>query len=140
MDDVVRASLGSRAGVTFVMSAFALLALLLSVIGLYGTIAESVAQRRREIGVRMALGSRRFAILGLVLRRGLVLAGTGTVMGMVGAAGATRALESLLFGVRPIDLPTFLTVAGALLAIAAAACAVPALRASRIDPMVTLRD
>jgi len=140
MDDVVRASLGSRAGVTFVMSAFALLALLLSAIGLYATIAESVTQRRREIGLRMALGSRRAAILGIVLKRGLWLAGAGTVIGLAGAAGATRALASLLFGVQPVDLPTFAAVATMLLGVAAAACAIPALRASRIDPMTTLRE
>ncbi len=140
MDDVVAASVGPQRGVTMLMSAFGTLALLLAAVGLYGLIAQSVVQRRREIGVRMALGARRHRVLGLILSRGLRLAAIGTLLGIAGAAVSARALRSLLFGIQPLDAATFgiatLVVVGA----AAFACLAPALRATRVDPLDALRD
>jgi putative ABC transport system permease protein len=140
MRDVVTASMGSRRGVTVVMSLFAVLALLVSAVGLYGVVAQSVARRRREIGVRIALGARRSGILRLVVRRGLVLAGIGSIIGLAGSIIATRALRSLLFGVEPTDPLTLAAVVVVMLGIAGAASAIPAARASRVDPMIVMRE
>jgi putative ABC transport system permease protein len=117
----------------------AVLALCLASIGLYGVMSYSVAQRTHEIGVRVALGAGRRDILRLVLRRCLVLAGTGTVIGLILAAPVGLAIEAQLFGVSGVDPVTFAGVGILLLAVAAVAGYLPARRATRVDPMVALR-
>jgi putative ABC transport system permease protein len=122
------------------VSLFAALALIVATVGVAGVLAFSVQQRTRELGLRMALGARQVDIVGLVLRDGLRITGIGLIVGLAGAFGLTRFLESLLFGVTPLDATTFAAVAGVLGVAALAASAAPALRAARADPAVTLRS
>jgi predicted permease len=118
---------------------FGLLALLLAVVGLYGVISYAVAQRTQEIGVRMALGARRSDVVGLVLGQGLRLTAIGMAIGTLGALGVTRVLGSLLYGVSPTDPLSFVAVAVLLMLVAIAAAYLPARRATRVDPIRTLR-
>ncbi len=118
---------------------FAGLALLLAAIGLYGVVSYSVSQRTREIGVRMALGAGRLSVIRMVLWQGLGLTLLGVVLGLAGAAAATRAMQSLLFGVSRLDPLTFAVVGAGLIAVALVAAWVPARRAVRVDPAVALR-
>ena len=120
-------------------SLFGLLGLLLACIGLYGLLSYEVAQRTREIGIRAALGAQRRDVLRLVLRQGLVLIVVGLVVGVLAAYGATRFVQSLLFGVRATDPWTFAAVCGLLVVAGVLACYIPARRATRVDPMVALR-
>jgi putative ABC transport system permease protein len=122
-----------------VLAVFAIVAMLVAAVGLYGVVAHSVTERTREIGVRMALGAEGRQVLQLFVRQGLLTAAAGTAIGLVGAAGLTRVLESLLFGVKPTDPLTLGVVAALLLAVALVACYVPARRAARIDPLIALR-
>jgi ABC-type antimicrobial peptide transport system permease subunit len=122
-----------------VLGAFGGLALLLAAVGLYGLIAYSVSRRTREVGVRMAIGARPRDVLGLVLRQGLKLALAGVGVGVLAAAGVARVLESLLYGVSAVDPVSYAAAALVLLAAAALANALPAYRASRIEPMRALR-
>ena len=126
--------------ITTLAASFALLATLLASIGLYGVLAYSVAQRTREIGVRMALGARAEDVVGLVLREGLASAMAGIALGTVGALALSRAISSMLFGVKAVDPPTFLAVAALLSAVAMLACYLPARKATRVDPMSALRS
>jgi putative ABC transport system permease protein len=119
---------------------FAGLALVLAAIGIYGLLAYSVAQRAREIGVRMALGAQRRGILALVLGQGAVLAGIGMVVGLAGAFAVTRYLSSLLFGITPLDPATFVAVALVFAGVALLASYMPARRATGVDPLVALRS
>ena len=121
------------------LSCFALLALVLSGLGLYGVVAETVAQRTHEIGVRMALGAKRARVFRLMLHQGLLLCLAGIAAGLVLAAMAGRLLRGLLFGVSAIDAVTFFAVPALLLAVGLLACFVPAYRATRVDPMISLR-
>jgi ABC-type antimicrobial peptide transport system permease subunit len=118
---------------------FAALALVLAVIGIYGVISYLVAQRTREIGVRMALGAQRGHVIGMIVRQGLTLTLIGVALGVAASLAAVRALNRLLFGVSPTDPVTFVAVVVILGFVALAACFIPARRASRIDPMVALR-
>jgi len=111
----------------------------LAAIGLYGVMAFTVTQRTREIGIRMALGAQRREVMGLVLRQSIALAATGLLIGLASAAGATRYLEGLLFGVTPLDPSTFAFVAIMFASVAIAASYVPARRATRVDPLDALR-
>ncbi len=120
-------------------SFFGLLALLLASIGLYGVLAYSVAQRTREIGIRTALGAQARDVLRLIIRQGMSLALLGVSLGLGGALGLTRLMQTLLYGVSPTDPLTFAVIAAALLLVALLACWVPARRAARIDPLVALR-
>lgn len=120
-------------------SLFGVLALVLACIGLYGLLAYEVARRTREIGIRAALGAQNRDVLRLVGGQGLVLIVVGAVFGVAAAAGVTRSLRSLLFGVQPSDPITFLAVIALLLVVGLAACYIPARRATRVDPMVALR-
>jgi ABC-type antimicrobial peptide transport system permease subunit len=122
------------------LGGFAGLALLLAAIGTYGVLSYMVTERRREIGIRMALGAPRGAMLGQVLSQGLVLAGIGVGAGLLGALGLTRLVTSLLFGVQPTDPATVGAVVATIAVVAAAASLLPAWRASRVDPIVVLRD
>jgi putative ABC transport system permease protein len=122
------------------LGAFAALALLLAAIGTYGVLSYMVAERRREIGIRMALGADRSSVLAQVMTQGLLLTGIGVVAGLAGAVGLNRLIASLLFGVRPTDATTLAAVIATITLVAAVACWLPAWRASRLDPNVVLRD
>jgi putative ABC transport system permease protein len=125
---------------SLLMAAFAAAALLLSAIGIYGVIAYSVTQRTQEIGVRMALGATSAGVVRMVLRQGGQLALVGIVLGLAGAAGLTRFLEKMLFGIDPSDAVTFGAAVLVIGAVAIVACTVPALRAARVDPVTALRN
>jgi putative ABC transport system permease protein len=122
------------------LGGFAGLALLLAAIGTYGVLSYMVAERRREIGIRMALGADQGDVLGQVLKQGLVLTGVGLVVGLAGAFAMNRLIASLLFGVQPTDPTTLVAVVATITLVAALACWLPAWRASRVDPIVVLRD
>src|SRR5206468_2992063 len=111
---------------------------LLAAVGLYGTLAYLTAQRTREFGIRLALGSSVRAIIGIVMWEGVLLAVAGVVLGLLGTAAVARAIRNLLYGVRPLDLATLLGVAGFVGIIALAAAGVPAWRAASIDPQASL--
>jgi ABC-type antimicrobial peptide transport system permease subunit len=125
---------------TALLSLFAVVALLLAAIGIYGVLAYTVAQRTSEIGIRMALGAQRSSVLRLVVGNGVTLAIIGVAIGAAVALVATRSLEKLVFGVSTTDPGVFAFVALALTAVAATAAAIPALRASRVDPIEALRS
>ena len=118
---------------------FAGVALLLASIGIYGTIAYSVAQRTQEIGIRMALGAQRREVIGMVIRQGMAVTLTGVALGLVAAVGLTRLMASLLYRVTPNDPVTFVAVAGVVSAIALCACCGPAVKAGLVDPIIALR-
>lgn len=120
-------------------NAFGVVALFLASLGIYGVLAYLVAQRTREIGIRVALGSTRVGILRLVLREGFELVAIGLVMGFVGAAFLQKAVASEIYGLRPLDPLVLASVMALLASVALAACAVPARRATRVDPIVALR-
>ena len=124
---------------TAVLGAFALLALSIAVTGLYGVLSYNVSQRRKEIGIRSALGATRADLIGLVLRQGLTVTMLGLAAGVLIAGVAARRLQPLLFGIAPLDLPSFLTMPAILLIVAALACVIPARRAAATDPATTLR-
>ena len=124
---------------SFLIAAFASLALILAMVGLYGLISYSIAQRTREIGIRVTLGAQRRDILRIVMREGVSAALTGIGIGVVAGLGLTQLLRKLLFGVQPGDWPTFVGVSMILLLVAIAACVTPAQRALGIDPMAALR-
>ena len=125
---------------TLLLGLFAAVALVLAVIGVYGVIAYSTAQRTQEIGIRLALGADQRSVLRLVLAGGLRIATAGLTLGLVGALMLTRVLSSLLYGVGTQDPVTFVVVPGVLLLVALAACWIPARRAMRVDPLTALRS
>jgi len=139
MTDVVDASLATPRLTGTLLAIFASLALLLAGVGVAGVLSYLVSRRRREIGIRLALGSSRVAVLGLVVRRGVAYASMGIAAGILAAFFLSEALAGLLFGVPPRDPVTFAAVAAILLAIAALASAVPAWSAARVDPLEALR-
>jgi putative ABC transport system permease protein len=138
MQEIVDRQLSTPSQSTALLGAFALLALVLASLGLYGVLSYAVAQRTNEIGVRMALGATASEIMLSFGRRGLVLTLTGLAVGLVLAAIASRLMSTLLYGLRPDYIPTAAAVSLILVAVAALACVVPARRASRIDPMIAL--
>ena len=139
MESLVITSEAQRRFALILFEAFALVALLLAATGLYGVLSGSVTERTREIGVRTALGASRHDILTLIVKQGMKLCALGIVIGLIGAAAASRALLTLLFGISPVDLVTYLGVMALLAIISAVACWVPAWRAAHVDPAITLR-
>ena len=139
MEAIIADSLAARRFSMILLGIFATLALLLSSIGIYGVISYVVGQRTREIGIRMALGAQRSTVLWLVLGEGMKMAMTGVIVGIVAAAGLTRFMSQLIYGVSAADPLTFTGVIIVLTTVAFAACYVPARRATHVDPLVALR-
>ena len=139
MDAVFDAAIGRPRLLAQLLGIFAGLALLLAALGVYGVLSFMVAERRREIGIRLALGATRRGIVALVVKQGLFMTGTGLAAGLAGALGVNRLFGSLLFGVAPTDPGTLAAVTAAIAAVAALACGIPAWRASRLDPNVVLK-
>jgi len=140
MSDVVSLTVVDRQQHTTLLVAFGALAMLIASIGLYGLLAQSVSARSREIGLRIALGATAQSVVTMVMARGLVLTTIGVVLGAFVAWMLTRAMQTLLFGVNAGDPLTFAVVLGLLATVAVIACAIPAIRAARVDPMLVLRD
>jgi ABC-type antimicrobial peptide transport system permease subunit len=140
MDTVVGASVAQPRFAMALLSLFAGLALILAAVGVYGVISYSVGRRRREIGIRIALGARPAQVLRGVVRGSLALAGLGVALGLSGAALTMRLMAGLLYGVPALDPATFGLVGGLLLGISLLASVAPAVRASRVDPSLTMRS
>jgi putative ABC transport system permease protein len=139
MDQILSDSVARPRFQTALASLFGAAALLLAGVGTYGVMAYSVAQRTREIGVRLALGAQPKMVLSMVIGQGLKLAVTGVVIGLALALALTRVMSSLLYEISPLDPITFAGIPAALLGVAILACWLPARRAARVDPMVALR-
>jgi len=140
MTDRMSSSLARQRFSTVMLGAFSVFALILAIIGVYGVMSHLVTQGAHDIGLRMALGAERRSILLMVLRQGIELAGLGIVLGLIGAGALTRVMAGLLFGVTATDALTFSSVSLGLLATAMLATYIPAFRATRVDPVVALRD
>ena len=140
MEEVMAGSIQTRRFSMFVLAGFAALALALAAVGIYGVMSYVVAQRTHEIGIRIALGARLGNILRLIVGNALALAGVGILLGGVGAFALTRLMKSLLFGVVPTDISTFIVVCVSLLVVALVASYLPARRATQVDPLVALRQ
>src|SRR5437588_3297096 len=138
MNDIIARTLLQKKFTMLVLSIFAGAALLLAAIGLYGVISYSVAQRTRELGIRIALGAQRGDVLRLILRQGMTLVGAGVIFGVAASLGLTRLIASLLYGISASDPITFLLLSTALVLVAFVACWLPARRASAVDPIVAL--
>jgi len=140
MEDIFNHSLARPRFSSTLLGAFAIFALILAAVGVFGVLSYLVSQNTRDIGVRMALGAQPGHVLGLVVRQGMELAGIGIITGIAGALALTRVMASLLFEVRATDVATFGAVVVVLAATALAATVIPARRAMRVDPIVTLRE
>ncbi len=139
MDEVAASSFAARRFNMSLLALFAVLALVLAAIGIYGVISYAVTQRTQEIGIRMALGAQAGDVLKLIIRNGLTLTLIGVVLGTAGAIALTRLMSTLLFGVTPTDKLTFIAVSAVLIFVALLACYIPARRATKVDPLVALR-
>lgn len=139
MEEVVNASVSDKNLIFWLICGFALLALTLSIAGVYGVISYLVSARTKEFGMRLALGASGDHLIGLVMKESLVIIGGGLALGILGALFLSRLMESLLYGVQPLDIPTFAVVAITIALASLIACYIPARRASRLDPMVALR-
>jgi putative ABC transport system permease protein len=139
MDQAIASSLATRRLTMVLLGAFAVLALLLASVGLYGVMALTVTQRTRELGIRMALGAERTNIFKLVLSQGMTLIAIGIGIGLIGALAAGRALMSLLYNVGALDGGAVIIAVSSLVLVALIACCVPARRATRVDPIIALR-
>jgi putative ABC transport system permease protein len=140
LEDVVDGSMSDARFRTTLLAAFAGIALFLAALGIYGVLAYFVSQRGREMGIRLALGARPAALFRLVVGQGLRPVAAGAAIGLAGAVAVTTLMQSLLFGVTPVDPAAYAVATAALAAIAFAACTMPALRATRVDPLVALRE
>jgi ABC-type antimicrobial peptide transport system permease subunit len=139
MADRMSASMARRHFSLVLMAVFAVSALLLAALGIYGVMAFVVGQRAQEFGIRLALGAKPWDILGLAFRPGLILTATGTIVGLAASIGVTRLMSSLLFGVSSTDPTTFAVVPVVLGIVTLAACFIPARRATRVSPMEALK-
>jgi ABC-type antimicrobial peptide transport system permease subunit len=139
LEEVVGEAVARPQLIAALLGLFAVLALVLGSVGIYGVLSYTVSQRQREMGVRLALGARPPEVLWMVLRSGMTLAGLGVALGVVGALVLARVMASILYGVAPHDPLTFGAVVVVLLGVALVACLVPARRAMRVDPAITLR-
>jgi putative ABC transport system permease protein len=139
LDQIVDESMANQQFTLILFTSFAAVALFLAGLGIYGVMSFSVAQRAHEIALRMALGATRNRVVGLIIRDGVLLATIGLGLGLIGAYFVGRAMQSILFGVQPLDLTAFLAVAAVLLAAAILACFLPARRAASVSPMRVLR-
>jgi putative ABC transport system permease protein len=139
MDELASAVVAQPRLYSLLLGLFAAVAMLLAAVGIYGVMAQAVARRTPEIGLRLALGAQARDVLGMVVGDGLRLAGIGVALGVAGAVAGSRLMVSLLYGVRPLDAVTFVAVPLALLGVALAASYLPARRAARVDPMMALR-
>jgi predicted permease len=139
LEDALAGSIAPRRFNLLLLGIFAAAALVLAVVGIYGVMAYAVTQRTHEIGVRMALGARRGEVVRMVVQQGMATAAVGIAVGVAAALGVTRVMGSLLYDIAPTDGPTFVVVCSVLAAAAVLACCLPALRASKVDPLVALR-
>jgi predicted permease len=139
MTDVVRDTVAPRKFNTLVLTLFSAIAMMLAALGIYGVMTYSVAQRTQEVGIRMALGAQKGDVLGLILRKGLILTLIGIAIGLAIALVLTRLMTTLLFGIAPTDATTFVAVSVLLIIVALFACYIPARRATKVDPLVALR-
>jgi putative ABC transport system permease protein len=139
MEEIVSDSVARQRFSMLLLGAFAGLALVLAAVGIYGVMSYSVAQQTREIGIRMALGAQRSDVLKMTVGQGLRLVLTGVAIGLAGAFVLTRVMATLLFGVSPTDPLTFVSISIVLIGVAVLASYIPALRATRVDPMFALR-
>lgn len=140
MDDVMAQSVSAPRATTSLFAIFAMLALLLGLIGIYSVVSQAVAERTREIGVRMAIGAQRNDVMRLILTQGMRPAAAGIVIGLIVAAAASRVMASLLYGTAAIDGVTYAAVTVFLVGAAALACLIPARRATHVDPVIALRE
>jgi predicted permease len=140
LDDLLSDSFGSRRFNMYLLGCFAATAAVLSCVGLFGVLAYLVAQRTRDIGIRLALGAEHRDVIAMIVGRGMTLVISGAAIGLVAASAAARVMKSLLFSVSPWDPLTFAAVPLLLCVVALLACFVPAQRASRVDPLVALRS
>jgi putative ABC transport system permease protein len=139
MEQLLASSIAPRRFNMLLIGIFAGIALVLAAIGIYGVISYTVSQRTHEIGIRVALGAQGSDVLKLVVGQGMMLAIAGVGLGLVASLGLTRLMSTLLFGVSATDAPTFAVISALLTAVAFAACALPARRATKVDPMIALR-
>jgi ABC-type antimicrobial peptide transport system permease subunit len=140
MNEVIAASLGQQRFSMILLGVFALVALLLASLGIYGVISYLVGQRTHELGIRIALGAQRRDVFGLVLNQGMKMALAGVGLGLLVALGLTRLMARMIYGVSATDPATFMVITLLLMTVALLACFVPAWRATRVDPLVALRD
>ena len=140
MEQVLSRSVGQPQFNALLLGLFGGVALILALVGVFGVVNYSVAQRTREIGIRVALGAGRRDILKLIVGQGMRPALLGVGLGLIGAFALTRTISSLLYGISPVDLGTFIAVTLLLTGAALLACYLPARRATKVDPMVALRD
>ncbi|HEX5882974.1 MAG TPA: FtsX-like permease family protein, partial [Pyrinomonadaceae bacterium] len=139
LDQRVNDAVAVSRSLMLLLGSFALLALVLGAVGIYGIVSYSVTQRTHEIGIRMALGARAANVLSLIMKNGLTLVLTGIAIGIAGALALTRFLTTLLFGVTATDSVTFVVVSVVFFVIAMIAALIPAIRATRVDPLIALR-
>jgi putative ABC transport system permease protein len=139
MHAVVSEAASSSASITLLFASFASIALVLGIVGVYGVLSYLVSRRRREMGVRMALGAQRSDVLWLVMKEGAKFAASGIALGIAGAFVVARLLSSQLYGISPMDAVTYITVSIVVAIVTLAACYIPARRAMAIDPIIALR-
>jgi len=139
LHEAIRERISTKRFITVMLGFFALLALIMTTVGLYAVMSFVVAQRTHEIGIRMALGAQARDVFVIVVKQGLRLVSLGVILGLIGAFAVTRVLSQLLYGVTASDPITYAMLAGLLLTTSLVACLVPARRATRVDPMITLR-
>ena len=140
MNDIIARSVADRRFALELLGVFATVALLLAAVGIYGVMSYSFSQRTHEVGIRIALGAQRQDILRMALGEGMRIVVIGLALGIAGAAMMTRIFQSMLFGVGPADPITFISVSTILAGVALLACYIPARRATRVDPLVALRE